>query len=127
MDVLTDPQEIFDTVARHLFTQGERSFNNILSKLCAYRGKNGMKCAIGCLIPDGRYELSIEGKTVYRLSENKFPEWGPIREFLGELQIAHDQCENWYNTKTMRKELRRISDKFRLNADILDTLSFEDR
>ena len=52
-------QEIFDIVARHLLTQGERSTAPKLG--CAYRDGSGRKCAIGALIPDDLYSRDLEG------------------------------------------------------------------
>lgn len=47
-------QEVFTKVATHLLKQGRRALfaekNGFRS--CAYRGDNGTKCAVGCLIKD---------------------------------------------------------------------------
>lgn len=58
-------QEIFDKVMRHLLTQGERSVDR--EGHCAYRGDNGKKCAIGCLISDDAYNPDIEGRGISSL------------------------------------------------------------
>ena len=61
-------QEIYDQVASHLLTQAERS---ILphpvdeDPVCAYRGENNLKCAVGCVILDEAYNSEIEGDCVY--------------------------------------------------------------
>ena len=63
---MTD-QEIFTKVARHLLAQGQRSeryLDDDGEPGCAYRGTDGLKCAVGCLIPDELYHQSIEGCTV---------------------------------------------------------------
>ncbi|MGG7519432.1 hypothetical protein ACQ3G6_16250, partial [Allorhizobium undicola] len=53
-------QEIFDVVYRGLQEQGfRRSENNYR---CAYRSSEGLKCAVGQLIPDERYSADLEGK-----------------------------------------------------------------
>lgn len=44
-------QEIFDTCLTHLRAQGRRSIDPI-SGFCVYRGPDGLKCAIGALIPN---------------------------------------------------------------------------
>lgn len=55
-------QEIFDTVARHLATQGHRAaVRTELGDRCRYRLHNGDRCAIGCLIPDEEYITDLEG------------------------------------------------------------------
>jgi predicted RNase H-like nuclease len=66
---LTDPQEVFDTVAQHLIAQGKKSMARLSEDphphaVCAYRGENGTKCAVGCLIPDEAYDPSIENTGV---------------------------------------------------------------
>lgn len=60
-----DQQEVFNKVYRHLLTQGERSestftVDGIDRPGCAYRGDEGRKCAIGCLIDDDRYTPELE-------------------------------------------------------------------
>jgi hypothetical protein len=55
-------QETFDKVCVHLLTQLQKSvfLDSNGSMACAYRGPNGLKCAVGCLIPD---ELYVDVKT----------------------------------------------------------------
>ena len=55
-------QEIFNRVRDHLLTQGEISSRTGVN--CAYRGENGMSCAVGCLIPDELYLEAMEGAEV---------------------------------------------------------------
>jgi len=55
-------QEYFDTVTRHLLNQNEQSIGD--GGLCSYRGTDGLKCAIGCLIPDDKYDPGLEGRGV---------------------------------------------------------------
>ena len=57
MSIPTDEQEVFDRVARHLLTQRRKSMiERSAGPVCAFRGVDGTKCAIGCLIPD-QYDL----------------------------------------------------------------------
>lgn len=60
-----EAQEIFNKVATHLLTQGKRSVASDGS--CMYRGPEGTKCAIGCLIEDDEYHPLLEGKGAYGL------------------------------------------------------------
>lgn len=56
-------QEIFDKVVDHLLTQGKRSAKerpHLTSQACLYRGPDGLKCAVGCLIPDSEYSVSFD-------------------------------------------------------------------
>lgn len=138
------PQEIFDTVATHLFTQGVMAVNTSLipdsdgTAKCAYRGDNGVKCAAGCLIPDELYKPEMENKRFFAffdyggadLTQNRFdlPEW--MRQnihLIGALQCIHDNAKNWKNTECMRKMLRRVGYENGVSTDILKTLSFKGR
>ncbi len=62
-------QAVFDKVVKHLLTQKRRSEGK---QGCAYRGKDGDMCAVGCLISDKAYDPEIEGHSVYylRVQEN---------------------------------------------------------
>ena len=59
------PQEVFDTVVAALVKQGRKSLaengDPSISKDCRYRGDDGLKCAIGHLIPDDEYAEWMEG------------------------------------------------------------------
>lgn len=52
-------QRMFDTVYRHLLTQHVRSQDE--HDKCMYRNPAGLKCALGCLIPDESYRPEFEG------------------------------------------------------------------
>jgi hypothetical protein len=89
-------QAAFDIVVLHLLNQGHRSFN--ASGKPKHRGPRG-KSAIGALIPDSLYVISMEGKTVQQLLAASGPECERLRErlggvtasLLGELQDLHDR------------------------------------
>lgn len=57
--IVSDTQKTFNTIVDHLYKQGCASVND--AGQCLYRGPNGTKCAIGCLIPDDIYTKSMEG------------------------------------------------------------------
>lgn len=96
-------QEIYDKVKNHLLTQNKKSakaakFGEEDSFQCQYRHE-GLKCAIGCLIPDELYKPEMESKLVCTLrrefscnfllpSDEK--EGG---DFLRGLQYIHDDYE----------------------------------
>lgn len=74
-----------------VFDGGERG--------CAYRGADGARCAVGCLIPDELYNLSMEQTSITVLLMD--PGYGsspPLRahfsgvsqSLLSEMQSAHD-------------------------------------
>lgn len=82
---------------------------------CAYRGENGCRCAVGCLIPDDRY---CPGMEKYRIThawiqghhlEDLFPAY--LVDFLSTLQVAHDTYgPSWGDfTAYMERRLRTIA------------------
>lgn len=96
-------QIVFDFVVAHLRKQGapakapaappayDDDGNEIVTELvdeCRYRGDNGTACAVGCLIPDEKYDPSIEGDTVYDLSRDLIPD--QLIGLLEALQLLHD-------------------------------------
>lgn len=128
------PQEIFDTVARHLFAQGTRSYDPVEDQcLYRYRSPEGIRsCAVGRLIPDEVYDCAMEGSNVNHLllrwTQTKLPEWMcDNAALLRGLQYEHDCDENWESSAMMRQALGIRAKAFNLNAALLDTLSFGDR
>jgi len=123
-------QEIFDKVAQHLLMQGRRSVDQ--RGKCAYRGKGGDRCAIGCLIPDGLYLARMEGVSVVPLLMS-FPAlcdgigfevlaWRVVIGFrenrawlLDDLQRVHDA----YAVDSWAGLLREIAAQHRLSAVIV--------
>lgn len=83
-------QEVFNKVYTHLLKQNAKSrmvdsFGNELHT-CAYRGKDGMMCAVGCLIPDELYSPGMEmGSIAGQGSQANL-----VREVLGKLGFACD-------------------------------------
>jgi hypothetical protein len=63
---------------------------------CVYRGANGCKCAVGCLIPDDKYSPDLEGHGVATTT---------IREVLGDY-LEHGN---------MLVSLQRIHDNYQPN------------
>jgi hypothetical protein len=138
------PQEIFDTVAKHLFTQGKPAkqmmpdpYNDddTEDSVCRYRAADGTKCAVGVLIPDELYVESMEGQSLSGLIMNarkqglpELPSWMEENaSLLMDLQGAHDSDFYWESTKKMRKRLFDIAkDRGDLDAKVLATFSFSD-
>lgn len=129
------PQEIFDTVARHLFTQGERAGREIKDDLgdtvdfeCLYRGPNNRTCAVGCLLPDAAYRSDMEGSGIdllCRMHADVLPEWmSSNSDLLERLQGAHDYHINWKDDAAMKFALGVVADAHGLDKALLDTLSF---
>ena len=95
---MTD-QETFDFVVRALRKQGGPSLMPDL-KGCAYRGKDGRKCAVGQILPDEDYVEDLEGLPVRSLESDRNPitqwvlEQGLNVRLLSDLQCAHDSPQD---------------------------------
>lgn len=103
-----DRNKVFNRIAEHLLNQG-KPCTETGTDSCLYRGPNGMSCAIGCLIPDDKYDPQFENigiqilrtTSVLKPNEKKFSEviLGLIGdmdyddiELLKQLQNAHDDA-----------------------------------
>jgi hypothetical protein len=118
-------QEIFNKVASHLLKQNAKSeiFKESLNKtVCAYRGENGLKCGIGILIPDEKYNPSLECNTVNNTNVLEALEDGidiyeeEMPTFLCRLQDIHD----YNDTKNWKSSLKYFACQEGLNYDILN-------
>jgi hypothetical protein len=94
-------QQIFDKTANHLLKQGTQSVLED-DDTCAYRGQDGLMCAVGCLISDDAYNWYLEGTSVddckkvqkaLRNSGIKFDADGQVMRLLTLLQNIHDTKE----------------------------------
>ena len=100
-------QTIFDRVAAHLLAQGRPSLSATRLGVCAYRGENGLRCAVGCLIDDAHYSEALEGYSVElgdvlravksSLGLGLQPLAPRTADLLGDLQLLHDRTppEKW--------------------------------
>lgn len=75
-------QETFDIVARHLLTQNERAviITPTYYEKCVYRTPNGLRCAVGSLIPLEAYDPAFESC------------FG-IDDIMSKLPVEHDDSE----------------------------------
>lgn len=99
-------QEAFTVAAEHLLRQSERSVAED-SGACMYRGKEGLKCAVGILIPDEFYREDMEGLAVNDLMV-KFPSIRQLfrdvnLDLLDELQGIHDSHMPKYWRRALHK------------------------
>lgn len=133
-------QEVFDTVATHLFKQGMKS---ISEEGCAYRAIASindqevvLKCAVGALIPDWMYTESMEGTSVHGLLDefNKSTDTPneveqELYQFLADnedlltaLQEAHDhkmEHSLGVNDHTFLATMLDVAHRFGLNETAL--------
>lgn len=113
-------QETFDVVARHLLTQNKRSRvidEGAVSSSCAYRGDDGLKCAVGCIIPDEYYTKDFEGNRVdHEIIRDLLNFLGYDLALLKQLQNVHDLFEphRW------AKHLRDTAHMYGLRDTVLD-------
>lgn len=124
-------QELFDRVKTHLLTQMEKSegpYNGNGDDICKYRGENGLKCAVGGIIPDDKYDPSIETYVLDRnmwANEEETLEPGEIKlkqilievgveeentDLLADLQTVHDS----YQPEEWERELANVAQEYEL-------------
>lgn len=90
-------QEAFNKVYKHFITDGNPrslsvdNFNSAI-EICAYRGGNGAKCALGCLIPDELYHPSFEGRDWSSIYHSKFNDH--LRINAGSAKKLRDYFKN---------------------------------
>ncbi len=94
-------EEVFETAARHLLTQNEKSraeFHDCAppdqqSPACLYRGPRDLKCAAGPFIPDEFYKPEMEGE-VWAGNDKSLLSRGLVPDkhanLIRQLQIIHD-------------------------------------
>lgn len=85
-------QEIFNRVYTHLLKQNQASKGS--DDRCKYKSDNGLKCAIGCLIPDDIYDPKMEGMSIEFIYDS-YPKMKKLNlgreiSFLSGLQKIHD-------------------------------------
>lgn len=97
-------QETFDTVVAHLLKQNAQAKDS--EGNCMYRIGN-MSCAIGCLIPDSLYTISMEDKIVDVLYIEDNPLEDYIKQFdlelLCHLQRVHDYADQDHEADTIKE------------------------
>ena len=88
-------QEVFDQVATHLLKQGRPSYSE-QSRMCAYRGEEGFKCAAGCLVSDEEYDVSMERGAWDQLQTScgavDIPD--AHMDLILSLQVTHDEAHD---------------------------------
>ena len=100
--------EIFYKVSDHLSKQNTKSG---IDGYCRYRGNNGLKCAIGCLIDEDEYESGMEGDSIgFLFNTYTFRNFDSSYEnILGDLQTIHDKTsvKEWpCGLETVRQRYR---------------------
>jgi hypothetical protein len=123
------PQQVFDTVARHLVAQGHRAgvSGEDGTFQCQYFTPDGHRCAVGCLIPESRYRENLEGQTVTAVAVQSvlpFAVDHHLTMLLDELQATHDRVDYW-TADTMRRRLLEVASAYGLDTRVVNKLDFE--
>lgn len=121
-------QDIFDRACKAVIAQGEQSImGSDFSITCAYRGRNGMKCAIGHLLSDDQI---VKYKVKEGTAPNQFPpqlildlapgidsvdELDNFVKFLVKLQDAHDNCRGIGFVNEFIVRANDLAKEYRLN------------
>lgn len=107
-------QEIFDKVSNHLLTQKEQARGH---GDCVYWDRDhGLKCAIGCLIPEDKYMEEIEGHGVSELKNFLEEACGinthdtDVIALLVDLQHTHDAFDDVEQWKEELEKLKETHD-----------------
>lgn len=123
-EYIMNRQEAFDIAAKHLLAQGKKSRMKDDDYLCAYRGSDGLKCAIGALIPDDQY-TGLECMNVTILLAQ--PDCPPIlmsgdltKDFLQTLQDAHDDAHGDGDVEEFRRNLSYFAHSWQLDTSVLE-------
>lgn len=100
-------QETFNEVKKHLLCQKKASRNS--ESRCLFRNADGLKCAIGILIPDEDYDPRLESYLLRDVC--KTLGFTQPYAFLERLQCIHDgyEPENW------ERELAKCAQDWGLN------------
>ena len=109
-------QEIYDKVKRHLMRQKRPAMDG---KRCVYRNADGLRCAVGCLIPKNLYKPKYESWVMNAIIAEIGPRVGIGEEsldLLGDLQIIHDGADSESDPVAFwRSELPLIANRFGLD------------
>lgn len=111
-------QEIFDIVVTHLYAQGKQAEDG--ENGCQYRTDAGLKCAVGCLIPDDQYHPDMEGTPVDILGSRLPAYLRPHVQLLDVLQLVHDSADIWKDEVAMADSLRLIAREEGLSDKVLE-------
>lgn len=81
-------QETFDIAVTGVLGQGGQSIHE--EGHCVYRNEKGRKCAAGHLIPDDRYDESLEYASVCEIAIDRCSETGIFSYTVGRLTRVGD-------------------------------------
>jgi hypothetical protein len=109
-------QEVFEFVAQHLLNQNQRCMNN---GKCAYRGEDGLKCAVGAIIADDEYDPvfdMVSDSGIQCLVRDKRIKVSDHLELLTMLQSIHDN----YPEFQWEDKLKALADRLGIMTEIFE-------
>jgi hypothetical protein len=109
-------QEVFEFVAQHLLNQNQRCMNN---GKCAYRGEDGLKCAVGVIIADDEYDPvfdMVSDSAIQCLVRDKRIKVSDHLELLTMLQSIHDT----YPEFQWEDKLKSLADRLGIVTEIFE-------
>lgn len=116
-------QDVFDFIATHLLTQGERALSLEPGApdetiACVYRTSTGLKDAAGCLMSDDEYSVDMEGYTWESLATASIVPSAHTR-LITDLSSVHDdhRPEEWM------ARLKKVAVRYSLETAGIEHLS----
>jgi hypothetical protein len=103
-------QNAFNIMVQHLRKQGRKSVLPDDPNGCAYRGADGLKCAIGALISDKKYKKKYEGQSASMLAMFYGMFTGLDPYLLDDVQSIHDN----YPVTEWESRLKGIAEDYEL-------------
>jgi hypothetical protein len=101
-------QEAFNIMVQHLRKQGRKS--ELDASNCAYRSKDGLKCAVGALISDEKYQKKYEGHSASMLAQLTGMFKGLDLYLLDDVQNIHDN----YPVTAWESRLKGVAEDYEL-------------
>lgn len=91
---MLNKQKIYDDVVKALYEQGEKSVDHPGSNMCRYRKFNDdgsvLKCGIGHIIPDDKYDPEIDDMCIRAGYED-------VRKLIDSAIYGEVNLEKWSN------------------------------
>ncbi len=112
MTQLRSAQSMFNIVGNHLLKQNEKSMG---INGCAYRGWNGLKCAVGILIPDKEYGEEMEGKSINGSWGQWIQKAAGIAKGCIDLTKKLQELHDYRHPYSWRKGLTTIASEYNLS------------
>lgn len=118
---MNNTQEAFNRAVAGVIKQGRPSVD--AAGRCLYRGPDGLRCAVGWLIPDELYEPEMEGVNTnwLRVMWPRAMSACDNRFLVRELQEAHDWASMRGDfLREFKKQCRGVAARYGLDPAVID-------